>query len=218
MTRRRAFGLFWLALALGGCAELAPLLSVPPGSPPPVARSEPSPQKPILLPGRVLVLPVPSGEPNRPMVESVSRLVAQAFHDRWGNVIPFDSYMKVAQGVIVQPQELGLRLSLMKRPEGPDVRWLLERLQIQTVVLVDVYDLEQRWTRTGKATRVGVDATALHLPSGDMLWRARYRPEIEGRPGRAVSTSVELAVHQLVQAIHGEKDGPIQSQWWLWQR
>jgi hypothetical protein len=152
------------------------------------------------------------------MVESVARLMAQAFHDRWGNVVSYDAYLTAAQGVIVHPQDLGLRLSLTGRPEGPDVRWLIDRLKIQTVVLVDLYDLEQRWTRTGKATRVGVDVAAFYLPSSEMLWRARYRPEIEGRPGRAVSTSIELAVHQLVLAIHGEREGVLASEWWLWQR
>jgi hypothetical protein len=152
------------------------------------------------------------------MVDAVARLIAQAFHDRWGNVVSYDAYLTVAQGVIAHPQDLGPRLSLMGRPEGAEARWLIERLKIQTVVLVDVYDLEQRWTRTGKATRVGVDVAAFHLPSSELLWRARYRPEIEGRPGRAVSTSIELAVHQLVLAIHGESNGVLASEWWLWQR
>jgi hypothetical protein len=152
------------------------------------------------------------------MVEAVARLVARAFHDRWGNVVPYETYLKVANATLVAPQDLGLRLSLMTDRGHHESQWLIERLGIQTVVLVEVYDLEQRWTRGGKATRVGVDARALHLPSSELLWRARYRPEIEGRPGRAVSTSVELAVHQLVMAIHGETEGPIATQWWLWKR
>ena len=203
--------LAFLLLALAGCAMAT---AEPPASPP----AQPAAKRPVILPGRAVVLAVSPDAENRPIAEAVARRLGQALHDRWGNVVSYDAFLKMARGAVSLPEEMGLRLGVQGRPEGPDRTWLMERLGIQTAVLVEVYDLEQFWGRTSKITRAGVDVRALHLPTGELLWRARYRPEVEGRAGRGVETTIELAVHQLVRAIHGESQNPVSTQWWLWNR
>ncbi len=185
---------------------------------PPPSQSRPAVRRQVVLPGRVVVLAVSPDADNRPVAEDVARRVGRALHDRWGSVVGYDAFLKSAQGAVALPEEMGLRLGLQGRPEGQDSKWLMEHLGVQTAVLVEVYDLEQFWGRTSKITRAGVDVRALHLPTGELLWRARYRPEVEGRAGRGVETAIELAIHQLVRAIHGESQDPVSTQWWLWNR
>ncbi len=207
-----------LLLTLAGCAMATAESPTPTPPVPPSAAAPHAGKRPVILPGRVVVLAVSPDANNRVVAEAVARRLGQALHDRWGSVVGYDAFLKSAQGAVPLPEEMGLRLGLQGRPEGPDRQWLMERLGIQTAVLVELYDLEQFWGRKSKITRAGVDVRALHLPTGELLWRARYRPEVEGRPGRGVETAIELAVHQLVRAIHGEFQDPVSTQWWLWNR
>jgi hypothetical protein len=172
--------------------------------------------------GLVAVVPVVRDEANRVVAEGVARLFARDLNDRWGNVVERDWLLRAAESRGTVPQVTALLAARHPETPGPDLaRFLRGELGIHALMVTDLFEYDQVWGSSTKLTRVGVEVVAFYLPGGEVLWRGRYTPEVEGKHGRSFQVATEMAVRGLVEAVDAKRtEQPSAASWlyWWWRR
>lgn len=205
MIDRAAPSALLALLILGGCVAV-------PGSRPGGAFGP-------LPAGRALVVARVDAEANRPIVEAAEDLTVRALRGV-GDVVGAQSVLAAAGAEGLGPVAAGALAQLRQGawPLGPEVVDALDRLDVWTVIVVEVPVWEQVWGRYSKFTRVGVELHAFHLPARQPLWRTRGQVEVESKRGRAFQFALEEAVREAVAGLRPEPALSLGGLWRAWRR
>jgi hypothetical protein len=193
------------ALVTTGCAgaELAPRPgATPPGAPP----------------GRLLVAGRLFAVENRGIGERAAELVAQGLRATGEVWTPADLVRAAAvAGAPSWALRVEERLKLGGWPT-PDERGELLRFGVTGMLVTEVTDYEQVWGKYAKFTRVGVEAHAVDVASGAIVWRVHRAVEVEDVRGRAFEYAIESAVGELLGAIQPGTRFSVLDVWRSWRR
>lgn len=208
-TRRRGAAGPLLALVivattmLGGCGL--------PWMPP----SRPSASR--LPAGRVLVVARAFAEENRPIAESAAELLVAALRGS-SDVVSSREFLSEASasGLGGRAPRLVARVEQGRWPDPGEAGELWERAGIATMVAVQIIAYDQVWLESGKATRVGVEAQAFHVPTKEVIWALRGAAEVDRERGRAFQYAMERAVQELAWAIQLRPQLPSIDAPWPW--
>lgn len=177
-----------LGLLVGGCASPA---------------TRPTLQ-PVVIPreGRIVVIPALAPVEDRPLVEAVARLFVLEL-SRSGIEIRGWEWVREearARGWDTSLSSLTEEALLRKGETKPAaVDW--EVLGVRRALVVNVYGVDQHWVGTARATRVGVEARLIALPSGVLLWAGKIAPGSAGTAGWSFEHATRLAVQRLAESL-----------------
>jgi hypothetical protein len=151
--------------------------------------------------GRALVVARTSDSENRATAEAAADLLVRELDRR--DVVAVRQVLAeaTAAGAGVWAGRLLDRLHVGGWTTAEENMELFERVRVVTIVAIDVTAYDQVWGRTGKFTRVSLNAEAFHTPLAKVVWKVRRDIEVESMRGRAFTYALESAVGELASAV-----------------
>lgn len=158
----------------------------------------------------VVVIPAPSATEDRPLTEMVARLFVLELSGSGMDIRGLDWLREEARfrgwdATFAPPSEWMARQGEGAERPGPapgslgGIDW--QALGVSRALVVSVFGVDQHWEGTVRATRVGVEARLIALPSGQPLWTGRIVPASAGTTGRSFEYAARVAVRKLAESL-----------------
>lgn len=153
--------------------------------------------------GKILIIPVIREHENRKIYEYIARQFSNELNDKWGNVINYDTFLLeiTKKGLTYAVEELANKIVNMVNIDEENIRLLRDEFHINSIIVTDLYFYEQYWGKVTKITRVGLEIKVIQLFTGNILFSARYSPEIRSFNEKGFNYATRKVISRIVNEM-----------------